>query len=479
MNPDEDKNVRALSALAARLKNSEIRTDAESLFFAGIDHSRYAFTPQAVVKIGAAEDVGELLKLANELRVNVSVRGGGTGAAGGALPNLGGWVLDLSALKSIEIDASSWMAKAGAGAITADIDAAAGEHGLFYPPDPSSHKFSSIGGNIACNAGGLRAAKYGVTRDYVLAIEGYLPTGEFVRWGRPLRKFSAGLNMRDLWVGSEGLLGVVTAAWLKLLKRPQAVKTFLFFYADDASALKNVGEILSAGVMPSIMEFMDAQTLFCARAHSHGTEIKEGMSALLVQLDGSLDEIKKDEEALIDAANARAVIHSSADGAEQAEGLWFMRRKCSQSMYALGDSKLSQDIVLPIAKAAEFLEFFRKIGDERNIPTPTFGHAADGNYHIHAMYNGADSAQTAAAREVMDMGTLRAIELGGAVSGEHGIGLLKTRYMKHQHSRAELDAMRAVKKALDPNNILNAGKVLEDFDISSVMPLKNIKLPWD
>jgi len=471
--------ARALKALKTRLKSSAVLTDAKSLFDAGIDHTRYSFIPQAAIKIGLAADVGEVLKTANEYGVKVSPRGSGTGCSGGALAQRGGWVIDLSALKSIKIDPAAWIAEVEAGAITADVDAAAHPYGLFYPPDPSSHKYSSIGGNIACNAGGLRAAKYGVTRDYVLALEGYLPSGAYVRWGRPIKKFSVGLNMRDLWIGSEGLLGIVTKAWLKLAKRPEAVKTYMFLYDGELAAISAVQDILQGGTMPAILEFMDSETVACARRYCESLAVKEGFSALLVQLDGAPSEIAAAEPKLLESARKRAVSFKTAASGAEAEALWSMRRKCSQAMYEIADSKLSQDIVLPLGSTAEFFEFFKRDGKECGIPTPTFGHAADGNYHIHAMYKGADSLQTKAARGIMDRAILKAVALGGAVSGEHGIGILKTHYMKYQHSAAELEAMRAVKRALDPNDILNSGKVLEEFDIGSAMPLKDVHLPWD
>ncbi len=475
-------SLRAKEGLA-ELKNvllgSKIETSEDKLFFEGIDHSRYFFRPDAAVFIKDAEDVGRVLKVANKYGVCVSVRGRGTGCSGGSLPHRGGWVLDLSALDDIKIDASAWVAEVGAGAVTADIDKAAGECGLFYPPDPSSHLYCSIGGNIACNAGGLRAAKYGVTRDYVLALEGYLPSGEFARGGRPLRKFSAGLNLRDLWIGSEGLLGVVTKAFLKLAKRPEKTRTYLFAPPDAKSAFGCVSAMLRAGVMPSILEFMDAQSCVCAAKYCSELSFGNGRTVLLAELDGSDEQIDSAERDMLFAASKYAPAPLIARDGAEAERLWLIRRKCSQSMYEIADSKLSQDIVLPPDKTAEFFEYFDSIGRRHGVATPTFGHAADGNYHIHAMYFGSDAASAAAARRVMDLAIEKCISLGGAVSGEHGIGILKSRYMALQHSPAELEAMRAIKRALDPNNILNPGKVLEPFDLEGVSPLKGVHLPWD
>ena len=474
-----DSNGAALAELRGSLKNSRVETSEENLFFESIDHSRYFFRPEAAIVIGDSRDVGTVLKLANKYGVCVSVRGRGTGCSGGALPQKGGWVLDLSGLSKISINASTWVAEVGAGAITADIDKAAGEYGLFYPPDPSSHLYCSIGGHIACNAGGLRAAKYGVTRDYVLALEGYLPNGEFVRFGRPLRKFSVGLNLRDLWIGSEGLLGVITKAFLKLARRPEKTRTYLFFPPNSKAAFRCVSAILRARVMPSILEFMDSQSCACAKKYCPEASFADGSTVLLAELDGSEAQIDSAEAEMLSAAANYAPPPEIAKTSADAQKLWAIRRKCSQSMYEIADSKLNQDIVLPSDRAEEFFDYFNSIGRDNNVATPTFGHAADGNYHIHAMYFGSNPKSAAAARFVMDKAVAKCVSLGGAVSGEHGIGILKSRYMSLQHSPAEIEAMRAVKRALDPNNILNSGKVLEPFNLDGIYPLKGVRLPWD
>lgn len=467
----------AAELLRKSLGNGAVFDDAETLRRASIDNSRYFFSPDAVVMAKSAEDVSKTLKIANGLKCPVTVRGAGSGCAGGALPFGGGIVLDLEAINFIEIDPVSWVAHVGAGAINADVDAAAEKCGLMYPPDPSSKKYSTIGGNIACNAGGLRAAKYGTTRDYVMALSVCLPNGEIARLSRPLRKFATGMNLRDLVIGSEGSLGVVVEAWLKLVARPEAKRAALAFFKSDAGAFACVRSVLSSGLMPAVMEFMDADSVECA-AKFKGVEIGRS-AALLIELDGTRAEVAAAAERLEGVLSKCSERFEFADDEERAERLWEMRRACSPAMFLLGGGKLNQDIVLPILKTDEFFEYFKELSRKSGLPSPTFGHAADGNYHIHFMYDPSDAAQKKAAYESMDAAIIKAVELGGAVSGEHGIGITKHRFLRRQIAPAELDAMLAVKRALDPNGILNAHAVYGNIDIAKYDQRKDIKLPWD
>ena len=251
----------ATQALIAKLGAEKVRTDEATCFAASFDNMRLSFMPEAVIRPGEEEDIGIVLKLANEHRVPVTVRGRGTGNAGASSPIKGGWVIHLDHWDKIEIDPISAMATVQPGAITAKINDLAAPFGLFFPPDPSSLKYCSIGGNIATNAGGLRAAKYGVVRDHVYALEGFLPTGEKVRWAAPLRKFVSGINIRDLWIGSEGTLGIITKAVLKLVNKPLARRTFLLACLTDEGALEAAAELMGLRINPSVFEFLDTQTV--------------------------------------------------------------------------------------------------------------------------------------------------------------------------------------------------------------------------
>lgn len=452
--------------------------DADARFAASIDNSRFSVMPLLVVYPRSGAEISFVLRASFETETPVSLRGSGTGCSGGAVPLCGEPVIDLSRLDFIKIDPVARTAHVGAGAITSKIDAEASKFGLFYAPDPSSHKYCSIGGNIACNAGGLRAAKYGNTRENILSLTAYLSDGTRLDCARPLKKFSAGFNLRDIFIGSEGSLGVVGEAWLKLLPRPESRKVALAFFDGDDSGFAGIEKAMLSKLQPSVLEFMDSETVSCLRIRFGDSIIPAGASALLVEFDGGSAESGKacrDFLALFPQGNARM-----AKGAEEAESLWNLRRASSPAMYELGDSKISQDIVLPFESVRDFFAFYKKLGRESGFPTPVFGHAADGNYHIHLMYNSKEKNARKRAWQTMDKAIFKVMELGGAVSGEHGIGFLKSKYMAAQHSQAELEYMLKLKKLFDPKNLLNRGKLNSSIKVSPPLePLSGIKFSWD
>ena len=327
----------ATQALLARLGAAKVKTDEATCFAASFDNMRLSFMPEAVIRPDVEEDIGIVLKLANEHKVPVTVRGRGTGNTGASSPIHGGWVIHLDHWDKIEIDPISAMATVQPGAITAHINELAAEHGLFFPPDPSSLKYCSIGGNIATNAGGLRAAKYGVVRDHVYALEGFLPTGEKVTWGAPLRKFVSGLNIRDLWIGSEGTLGVITKATLKLVNKPKARRTFLLACRTDEGALEAAAALMGARVNPAVFEFLDTQTVEAAEkrrgsrvfstAELHGVE--ETHAILLVEIDGHPAALAEDAVKVRAWIGRHAAAFRETDVEAEAEALWDIRRTCS------------------------------------------------------------------------------------------------------------------------------------------------------
>jgi glycolate oxidase len=410
----------------------------------------------------------------------VTCRGAGSSATGAAVPLRGGWVLDLSALDAISIDPVNRVAEVGAGTLTSNLQAKAESLGLFYPPDPSSKKYSTMGGNIACNAGGMRCVKYGVTRDYVLGLRGYLADGRFVRWGLPVRKFVSGLNLRDLWIGSEGTLGVVTGAALKLVPRPAKRWMALFAFSSETAALGAVAGLFREGHDPSILEFLDRQSVAGAERYS-GRRIFEGLSRpalLIIELDGSPGEVRARRKALLDFMKGRAKGVREARSAVQSEALLEVRRTCSQAMFMLADTKLNEDVVVPVDRQVDLLRYTRALKKEIGLPTPTFGHAGDGNLHVHIMYDRGDAAQRLKAKVGIRRLMRKVVELGGVITGEHGIGLAKSTFLPLQHNKAELEAMRAVKQALDPKGILNPGKIFEPFEVWNHQPVE-VRMPWD
>jgi len=457
-----------------------VRTAADERSAASFDASKLPFLPEAVIFPRHRDDLEAALNLANRRRVPVTVRGRGTSLTGSAAPRCGGWVIDLMGWNKIRIDAEAGMAHVQAGANVAEIQRAAEAAGWFYPPDPSSKAYCTIGGNIACNAGGMHGGKYGVTRDFVLALEGFLPTGEWVCWGTPTKKFAAGFNLRDLWIGSEGMLGVVTGAVLKLIPLPAARWTLLAAFKNEAAAFRAVRALFALRVQPAICEFLDRYAVLCAEKAT-GTAIFQGQPGrpvVLLEMAGSASAVRAERQAVLRWAEAHASGFRAARTRAEAEALWTVRRKCSGAMFQLGDAKLNEDIVVPLRQYAKFARFLTRLRRESGLSIPTFGHLGDGNLHVNIMYHAAVPAECRAAEKAVQHLMETVVELGGAISGEHGIGLAKSPFLRLQHSPAQVKAMQAVKRALDPNGILNPGKMFEVFAVWDHPRLK-IQLPWD
>jgi len=470
----------ATRALARKLGAARVAVSEDARFRASFDSSKLSFMPEAVVFPRKNADIAATLALANKHRVPVTVRGSGTSLTGSGSPVRGGWVIDLSSWNKIRIDADAGLAHAQAGAKVADIHAAAEAAGWFYPPDPASKQYCTIGGNIACNAGGMQGGRYGVTRDFVLALRGHLPTGEYVEWGTATKKFSAGFNLRDLWIGAEGMLGVVTEAVLKLIPKPSERWTLLTAFPDEAAAFRAIRALFAQRVQPTICEFLDRHAVQCAEAKTGKTvfEGQAGKPVILLEFAGSPSELAETKPAVLAWAAGRASASREARDRDEAEELWTVRRKCSGAMFALGDAKLNEDIVVPLANYEKFALFLDKLRKKSRLPIPTFGHLADGNLHVNIMYHRENRAEYLRAEKTVGELMRGVVALGGAISGEHGIGLAKTPFMHLQHSPAQIKAMRAIKTALDPRGILNPGKMFTLFKVWEHERLK-IELPWD
>ena len=470
----------ATRLLQRKLGARTVRTDATSLREASFDSSKILFTAAAMIRPRKEADIGVVLALANKYRVPVTTRGRGTTLTGGAAPVRGGWVVDTLALNRITIDGDAGMAHVQCGAKVGDIQRAAEAAGWFYPPDPSSKEYCTIGGNIACNAGGMHGGKYGVTRDFIVALRGFLPTGEYVEWGTATKKFSAGYNMRDLWIGSEGMLGVVTGAVLKLIPRPAERWTLLTSFRDEPAALRAALALFRARAQPAICEFLDRESVLCAERAMQTTIFpgQAGRPVILLELAGSKSEVREQRAVLLAWAEANAAGHRVARTRDEAEQLWAVRRKCSGAMFELGDAKLNEDVVLPMRSYVKFAQFLVRLKRESGLHVPTFGHLADGNLHVNIMYHRGDAKETRAAEKAVQRLMETVVALGGAISGEHGIGLAKTPFLRIQHSPAQVRAMKAVKDALDPRGVLNPGKMFEVFRVWQ-HPRMDVHLPWD
>jgi len=447
---------------------------------ASFDSSKLSFDYDALIVARTEKDVGEVLQLANRYKVPITPRGTGTSLTGSASPVKGGWVLDLSRMNRIVIKKDKAMAVVQPGAVVSEIQKAADAEGLFYPPDPSSLKFCTIGGNIACNAGGMRCAKYGVTRDFVVALEGFMPNGDRVSWGGEYKKFATGYNIRDLWIGSEGTLGVVTKAVLRLVPKPESRWTGVAAFTTEKKALQAVRALLKEGLAPSILEYLDKESVYCAEEIA-GVRLFQkvnGRPLLLIEFDGSASELRSSKRRVKAWAKKWALAFKGARNESESENLWEVRRKCSGAMFAMGNAKLNEDIVVPLESQIEFSESIRKLYRKWRLPMPTFGHAADGNFHVNIMFHRELEDECVRAEGAVQELMETVVKLGGTISGEHGIGLAKSPFLRIARSEAEISAMQAIKNALDPNGILNPGKLFQPYHVWKKTPV-TVHLPWD
>ena len=473
-------SIRSATRQLCRRLGARVAVSDAARFGASFDGSKLSFLPTAVVRPRTEADIAVVLKLATQHRVPVTARGAGTSLTGSGSPVRGGWVLDLSRWKRIRIDAAAGLASVQAGVVVADLHRAAEAKGWFYPPDPASKNFCTIGGNIACNAGGMHGGKYGVTRDFVLALRGFLPTGEVVTWGTATKKFSSGFNLRDLWIGSEGMLGVVTEATLKLIPLPAARWTLLMAFSDEIAAFRAVRALFATRVQPAICEFLDRYSVQCAEAASGKTVFagQAGRPVVLIELAGTASEVAEQKKIVLAWARVQAVAFREARHRAEAEELWAVRRGCSAAMFKLADSKLNEDIVVPLRSYSKMVRFLVKLRRESGLHIPTFGHLGDGNLHVNIMYHRANADERRRAEHAVEELMRGVVALGGAISGEHGIGLAKSPFLRLQHSPAAVRAMQAVKRALDPRGILNPGKMFEVFKVWQHERVSAV-CPWD
>lgn len=450
-----------LQSLYNILPSSRVFTAEEDLLVYSTDATRLEYRPDAVVKPSTAEEVVELVRWAAANNVPLTPRGAGSGLSGGALPVKGGVVVSFEAMnRIIEIDRENLFATVEPGVITAGVHQAVEVEGLFYPPDPGSMKMSTIGGNIAENAGGPRGLKYGVTRDYVMALDTVLADGSAARFGSRTVKCVTGYDMVRLLTGSEGTLGIITGATLRLLPKPEALTTFLAVYHDADQAAHAVTDIIRRGLIPTTLEFIDRFTIEAVESWRPGAFPAGAGAVLLIELDGFESEVQRQGvllEDILTKSSAREV-RRAADSAER-EALWLGRRSAFMALARLKPSTIAEDATVPRSRIPDMVRGIRRIAERYNLMIGVFGHAGDGNLHptITADIRNADEAHRVEAA-VADIFTL-ALELGGTLSGEHGIGIAKARFMKNELSEASINAMKAVKQALDPSNILNPGKL--------------------
>ena len=424
-----------------------------------------AHEPEVVVFARSTRDVKGLLQFASAKKIPVTARGGGFGYVGGCVPVRGGIVLSLVQMNRIkEVNFADAVAIVEPGVFTANLKAAVRAQKLFYPPDPASMKDCTIGGNVATNAGGPRCLKYGVTRNYVIGLEVVLANGEVLRTGGRVHKNKTGFDLIGLFVGSEGMLGVVTEITLRLLPLPPARATLSAAFATATQAAAAVQTIFAAGFLPASLEIADHFTLEAARRDLRKMIVPPGSAHLLVDLDGQEESVRSEAEAIRELLTTKKPNSlEMATGEADCEKLWALRREFSNSLRATGLTKLNQDVVVPRSHLVDLMEFAERLHGKHGFPIACFGHAGDGNIHVNIMadrYN-----RDAAVRERVD-GALdelfaQVLAWGGVITGEHGIGLAKKRWWPDATTYAVRELHRKLKRALDPDGILNPGKFVD------------------
>ena len=454
-----DEAVRA--RLAGIVGADNLLVDPERVEPYAQDAVKEKFPPEAVVFPQSAEEVSQILRLANERRFPVTARGGGVGYTGGAVPVEGGIVVGTDRMNRIrEINADDLYAVTEPGVTTYALQQAVEQLGLFYPPDPASYKNSFIGGNIAENAGGIRSAKYGVTKHYVLGLEVVLPTGEIVRAGGRTTKNVTGFDLTGLICGSEGMLGIITEATLKLLPLPAATRTVRATFRTMAAACACVPRFNRARITPVAIEVLDENAIRAVESEFAFGFTDEAGALLLVSVDGHPDEVERDArvvEQVVRDGGGFDVIRSETR--EEEERLWDARRALSPAIKKFGTMKFNEDVVVPRSRVPELVARVEKIGKRFETFVVNFGHAGDGNIHVNFMCDRDDPAAMRRARAAVRETFAAAVDLGGTISGEHGIGYVKAPYLDMALGAPTIEAMRRIKHALDPNGILNPGKM--------------------
>jgi len=454
-----------LAARLCRLLGREkVRTDADTLTAHAKDRWMASQMPDVVVLAETTEDVSRLLRFCSKHQVPVTPRGAGVGYVGGCVPQKGGVALSVAGMRKIvEINAADFVAVVEPGVITGELQAACRELGLFYPPDPASMKECSIGGNIATNAGGPRCLKYGVTRQYVLGLQVVLADGRILEAGGRTHKNKTGFDLVGIFTGSEGMLGVVTRATLKLLPLPPDCAALSASFASPQAACSAVQAVFAAGFLPSAVEVADAFTLQAAREFVGSKHVPPGDAHLLIELDGQPASVVSEADTLAKLLKkCGALSLKKAAGAVETDKLWGLRRLFSQSLKASGLVKLNEDVTVPRGRLVDLINFAEELQREFDVPVACFGHAGDGNIHVNLMVK--DYEKPAVHRRMekaLDALFRQVIAWEGAITGEHGVGLAKKRWWPLAVSPVNRQVHAQLKHALDPAGILNPGKFLD------------------
>ncbi|MFC1828351.1 FAD-binding oxidoreductase [Thermodesulfobacteriota bacterium] len=459
--PLDDSTFKKLKKIVGKAHCSNRKEDLACYAY---DATARTYLPDAVVFPGTAEEISDILRLANATDFFVVPRGAGTGMTGGALAVRGGVVLVMTRFNRIlEIDTHNLVAHVQPGVITGHLHEAVEKQGLFYPPDPSSSDFSTLGGNLAECAGGPRAVKYGVTRDYVLGLEAVLPTGKIIHTGVRTAKGVVGYDLTRLFVGSEGTLGVITRMTLRLLPLPEASRTMTAVFHRIESAAEAVSDIIRNRIIPRTIEFMDNAAIRCVDSHIKADLPVEAGALLLMDVDGETEAVDKSVKKIKSICMSRgAASVRIAQTKAEAANLWKARKSISPALFTYGPDKINEDIVVPRSRIPDMVRKIEQLREETGLTIVSFGHAGDGNIHFNIMLDKKNRSARRKATAAVESLFSYTLELGGTLSGEHGVGITKAPYVTKEIGPVELELMKKIKRVFDPKGILNPGKIFPD-----------------
>ncbi|MGX5730530.1 FAD-binding oxidoreductase [Pseudoxanthomonas beigongshangi] len=451
----------SLDAALGELLGDGWLTDADARRRYGEDNSRRHALADAVALPRTREQVQAIVRLCREHRVPIVARGSGTSSTGAAIPYAGGVAVSFERMNRIlRIEAGDRYAVVEPGVLNGELQAAIAAHGLFWAPDPASADVATIGGNLACNAGGPHAVKYGATRDNVLGLQAVTGTGDLIACGSVTTKDATGYDLTHLLIGSEGTLGLIVEATLRLLPKPPRRASLRALYRDVTGAAAAVSRVMAQPVAPAMLEFMDRACIRLAREVG-GADIPDAGALLMIEVDGEHETLPHALEAVASAAAGEGLIALDEAPDEIArERLWAARKSLSPALRTIAAGKINEDVVVPVSRIPDLVGAVEKMATEFELPIVAFGHAGNGNLHVNILYDPQDAGQAARAHAALPRLFELTLSLGGTLSGEHGIGVAKRDFMPQAFTPATLAAMRAVKHALDPNGILNPGKVL-------------------
>jgi len=456
----DKKHLKAFTKIVGA---ENIYDDKAHMIAYSYDATRTRYEPDAVIFPRDEKDVSEILLYCNTQQIIITPRGAGSGFTGGALPANGGIILALEKHmnKILEIDLQNMLAIVQPGVINMDLQKHVEELGLFYPPDPASEEYSTLGGNVSENAGGMRAAKYGITKDYVMALRAVRANGDIIRAGKRTIKDVAGYNVAGILTASEGTLAVITEITLKLLPKPKFASSYMAVFPSVEDAMNAVFKSLASGANPVAMEFIDSLAVKAIK-QKLGVELPEDAGALLIgDVDGNVIQEVEFQLSTLESSFKENGCNDFRVATEKKErdAIWYARRNVSQCVTVYGSKKLNEDISVPRSMLPDALNKIYAIGDKYGFQVPCFGHAGDGNIHVNVMVDGSDAKELEKGHKAIEEIFQLVVDMGGTLSGEHGIGLSKAPFMNIAFNEMETQLFKDIKKAFDPNNILNPGKM--------------------